>query len=77
MKNRNPRPYGATAVGQGFEFVPGLSSEPSTAYGLDCPRCIVRPPQDRNSRYTIPPFGAMATQTIWSDRAELFGEFGG
>jgi hypothetical protein len=69
--------YGATAVGQGFEFAPGLSAGPLTAHGMDCPRCIVRPLLDRNSRYTIPPFGAMVTQTSWSGHAELFGRFGG
>ncbi|MGI8960026.1 MAG: hypothetical protein ACR2IV_09755 [Bryobacteraceae bacterium] len=46
------------------------------SHGLECAFCISRPTSDR-TRYTLPPFGAQATLSLWHDRGQLFTGFGG
>ena len=67
---------GLSYRGQGLESSPRLSSGPLTPEGFECPRCLIRPPMDRY-RSTLPPFGAQLTLRLWSDRAQIFGRFGG
>ncbi len=66
----------ASPTGQGFEFPVRLTDGPFTSYGLECPRCVIRPATDR-TRFTLPPFGSQATLSFGQDRAELFSGFGG
>lgn len=68
--------FSAQATGQGFEFPLRLTDGAFASYGLECPFCITRPTSDR-TRFTLPPFGAQATLSLWHDRAELFTGFGG
>jgi hypothetical protein len=68
--------YSSKEIAEGFEFAPNLSSGPSTAHGLECPRCVVRPPLER-SRVTLLPFGAQATLKTVTDQFEVFVGFGG
>jgi hypothetical protein len=68
--------FGPLPTGQGFEFPVRLTEGAFPSNGLECPRCLTRPTSDR-TRFTLPPFGAQATLSLWHDRAQLFTGFGG
>jgi hypothetical protein len=68
--------YDLSPTGQGFESPLRFTNAPLQSDGLECPRCIARPAMER-TRFTLPPFGAQATLSLWHDRTELFTGFGG
>jgi hypothetical protein len=68
--------YDRSPTGQGFELPLRFTNTPSLSYGLECPRCIVRPAMER-SRFSLPPFGFEATLPLEHDRIEVFTGVGG
>ena len=69
--------YDASSTGPGFESPSALSGGTLTPHGLECPFCIVRPNVARISRYTLPEFGAKATQSLHNNHVNLFAGIGG
>jgi hypothetical protein len=78
LKNLTVESFGfdSSPTAQGFESPLRFTNAPLMSAGLECPRCIMRPAMER-SRFTLPPFGAQATLSLWNDRTELFTGFGG
>jgi hypothetical protein len=68
--------FDLSPTGQGFESPLRFTNAPVVSDGLECPRCIARPAMER-SRFTLPPFGAQATLSLWHDRTEIYTGFGG
>lgn len=66
--------YGPTTP-QEFAFSPGYFAALFNLQGLECPRCVLGPVN--RSRFTLPPFGAIATLKLHDDRIELVAGFGG
>lgn len=68
--------YSLAPTGPGYESAIRLSAGPFTDHGLECPRCIIRPSMERR-RYTLPPFGSIATLKLADGRVNLFTGVGG
>jgi hypothetical protein len=60
---------------QDFAYSPGYFAALFNLQGLECPRCVLGPVS--RSRFTLPPFGAIASLKFHDDRIELFTGFGG
>ncbi len=76
LKNFTIQSFGySSATTQEFAFSPGYFSALFNLQGLECPRCILGPVT--RPRFTLPPFGALATLKLHNDRVELFTGFGG
>jgi hypothetical protein len=55
---------------QEYAFSPGYYAAMYNLQGLECPRCVLGPVT--RPRFTLPPFGALATLKLHGDRVELF-----
>jgi hypothetical protein len=60
---------------QEFAFSPGYFAALFNLQGLECPRCVLGPVT--RSRFTLPPFGALANLRLHDGRIELFAGFSG
>jgi hypothetical protein len=60
---------------QEFAFSPGYFAALFNLQGLECPRCVLGPVT--RSRFTLPPFGAIANLRLRDYRIELFAGFSG
>lgn len=60
---------------QEFTFSPGYFAALFNLQGLECPRCVLGPVT--RSRFTLPPFGAIANLRLHDDRIELFAGYSG
>ncbi len=60
---------------QEFAYSPGYFAALYNLEGLECPRCVPGPVS--RSRFTLPPFGAIAKLRLHNDRIELFAGFSG
>jgi hypothetical protein len=60
---------------QEFTYSPGYFADLYNLQGLECPRCVLGPVS--RSRFTLPPFGAIAKLRLHDDRIELFAGFSG
>jgi hypothetical protein len=60
---------------QEFAYSPGYFAALFNLQGLECPRCVLGPVT--GSRFTLPPFGAIATLKLHDDRIEVFAGFSG
>ncbi len=67
--------FGAGAQALGYEFSPEYAASFFHLQGFECPDCILGAPN--RTRFTLPPFGAKATYTLWNGRVQLFGLSGG
>jgi hypothetical protein len=78
LKNLTIESFGVNSspTGEGFEFPSRLTDGPFTSFGLECPRCVIRPTTDR-VRPTLPPFGSQTTLSFWKNRAQFFTGMGG
>jgi hypothetical protein len=76
LKNFTIESFGyGPATPQEYAFSPGYFAALFNLQGLECPRCVLGPVS--RSRFTLPPFGAIARLTFQDDRIELFMGFGG
>jgi hypothetical protein len=66
--------YGPTTP-QDYAFSPGYFAALYNLQGLECPRCVPGPVT--RPRFTLPPFGALATLKLHHDGIRLFAGFGG
>jgi hypothetical protein len=66
--------YGPTTP-QDFALSPGYIAALFNLQGFECPRCVLGPVT--RSRFTLPPFGTIATLKLHDDRIELLAGFGG
>jgi hypothetical protein len=76
LKNFTIESFGfGPATPQEYAFSPGYFAAVFNLQGLECPRCVLGPVS--RSRFTLPPFGALASLKFHDDRIELFTGFGG
>jgi hypothetical protein len=76
LKNFSIESFGYSAsTPQDYAFSPGYFAALYNVQGLECPRCVLGPVS--RSRFTLPPFGAIARLKFHDDRIELFTGFGG
>ena len=76
LKNFTIESFGYTpTTSQEFTFSPGYFAALYNLQGLECPRCVLGPVT--RSRFTLPPFGALATFRLHDDRIELVAGYGG
>jgi len=76
LKNLTIESFGySPTTRQEFAFSPGYFAALFNLQGLECPRCVLGPVT--RPRFTLPPFGAIATLKFHDDRIELLAGFGG
>jgi len=76
LKNFTIESFGySPTTPQEFAFSPGYFAALYNLQGLECPRCVLGPVS--RSRFTLPPFGALATLKLHDDRIRLFAGVGG
>ena len=76
LKNFTIESFGYSATTpQDYAYSPGYFAALYNLQGLECPRCVLGPVS--RSRFTLPPFGAIAKLKFLDDRIELFTGLGG
>ena len=76
LKNFTIESFGYTlTTPQDYAYSPGYFAALYNLQGLECPRCVLGPVS--RSRFTLPPFGAIARLKLFDNRIELFTGFSG